>query len=1076
VKTKINLTIGRFFMIILTLFVIINKLKIYKRLISKIMTPKFYFKLIFASLCMVMASQGFSQTTISGTISDANTKEPLIGVSIQVKGKIIGTVSDVKGDFSLNTSIPLPFSVVVSYLGFKSQNVQIANDNTNLVITLEEQSILGQEVVVAASRVEESLMKSPVTVEKMDIRAIQQNASASFYEGLGNMKGIDVTTQGLLFRSLNMRGFGATGNPRTVQMIDGMDNSAPGLNFPMDNIIGIPELDLESVEVLPGAASALYGPNAINGLILMTSKSPFLYQGLSANIKTGIMSADNRDAKTTPFYDATIRYAKAFNNKFAFKVNFSYLTADDWQATDFTNLNAASGNPYERDAINIYGDEVQANMTTVANGLLASPAVPDELKGQLQGAIAAGLVPSTNVSRTGYNERDLVDYSTKSFKTNLALHYRLNDKIEAIGQFNYGYGTTVYTGTGRYSLRDFNLAQYKLELRGDNFTLKGYTTQERSGKSYTAGLAAVAMLDEVSPHANWFGEYLQGFLGGKLTGASDDASHTAGRNYADRNLPNPGTAEYDKLLNDNRDKDIVNGGGAFLEKTNMYHAEGIYNFKNQISFVDVLVGANVRQYQLRSNGTLFADTKDGRDGSIPINEWGGFAQAAKDVFNGHLKLTASMRYDKNENFEGQFSPRVSAVTSFGSSNIRLSFQQGFRIPTTQNQYIDLRTPSGTLIGGLPEFNSRYNLNSGIDLVTLTALSTGRFPFTNEQLASIQANATNYGIAAVTPSIPLIQQGVIAAVQQQVTAGVTAQVQAAVQAGQIAPENAQAAIIAGVTAQMSSPQIAETIKTQVEGVVTQKVTEVATQVGPAYAAAAIPKYQYKQLQPEKIVSYEIGYKAIIGKKLLVDAYYYYSKYTNFIGSVSVIVPTQAAGPGLPIESGVSSASTRLAYSRPANTSQEITVQGWAAQLDYSLPNRFTIGGNIAFNQLQGFTPSPELQNAGFNTPAYRYNLSFGRRIAPGNDFGFNINFRHQDEFTWESSFGVPTNTSLLRYQNTQVPAVNNIDAQVSYKLSAIKSIVKLGGSNIGGKPYIQAFGSPSVGSMYYISITFDELLN
>lgn len=1028
-----------------------------------------------------------AQSTITGIITDAATKEPLIGVSVQVKGKIIGTVTDIKGEFELNTSTPTPFDIVVSYIGFQTQEIEVSGDNTRLQISLDEQSILGQEVVVAASRVEESVMKSPVTVEKMDIRAVQQNASASFYEGLANMKGIDVTTQGLLFRSLNMRGFGATGNPRTVQMIDGMDNSAPGLNFPMDNIVGIPELDLESVEILPGAASALYGPNAINGLILMNSKSPFLYQGLSANVKTGVMVADNRDTKTTPFYDATIRYAKAFNNKWAFKVNLSYLTADDWQATDYTNLNAASGNPYETDAINIYGDEVQANMTTVANGLLASPGVPDALKGQLQGALDAGLVPNTNVSRTGFLERDLVDYKTKSFKTNLALHYRLNDKVEAIGQFNYGYGTTVYTGTGRYSLRNFNLAQYKLELKGDNFTLRGYSTQERSGDSYFAGLAAVGMLNDVSPHSVWFGEYLQGFLTGKLGGAADAASHAAGRAYADRNLPVSGSSEYNALYETYRNEAIADvdndgiTGGAFSEKTNMYHLDGVYNFKNEITFMDLLVGANYRKYVLRSDGTLFADTKTDaegnlRDGSIPINEWGAFAQVAKSVFNNHLKLTASMRYDKNENFDGQFSPRFSAVTSFGSSNIRLSVQQGFRIPTTQNQYIDLATPSGSLIGGLPEFNDRYNLGSGVSLVTLTQLATGQFPFTSEQVAFIQEKSTNYGIAAVTPSIPVIQESVIAAVQEQVTAGVTAQVQAAVQAGQIAPEDAEAAIIAGVTAQMTSPEIAATIESGVQAVVTEKVTEVANQVSAAYAAEALPKYQYKQLQPEKIVSYEIGYKGIIGKKLLVDAYYYYSKYTNFIGSTSIIVPIAAAGPGLPIESGVASASTRLAYSRPANTSQEITVQGWAAQLDYSLPNRFTIGGNIAFNELQGFTPSEELQSSGFNTPAYRYNLSFGRRIAPGNNFGFNINFRHQDEFTWESSFGVPTNSSLARYQNTQVPAVNNIDAQVSYKLSSIKSIIKIGGSNIGGKPYIQAFGSPSVGSMYYVSLTFDELLN
>lgn len=1028
---------------------------------------------------LLVAFFATAQTKISGTITDSETKEPLIGVSVQVKGKIIGTITDIRGEFVLNTSTPLPFDLTISYVGYATQEIQVSSDNTNLQISLDEQAILGQEVVVAASRIEESVLKSPVTVEKMDIRAIQQNPSASFYEGLSNMKGIDMTTQGLLFRSVNMRGFGATGNPRTVQMIDGMDNSAPGLNFPMDNIIGISELDLESVEILPGASSALYGPNAINGLILMTSKSPFLYQGLSGNVKTGIMSADNRDKKTTPFYDVSLRYAKAFNNKFAFKANVSYITADDWQATNYANLNAGSGNPYETDAMNIYGDEVQANLQTVANGLLASSSVPDAYKAQLKGAIDAGLVPNKNVSRTGFIERDLVDYNTKSFKTNLALHYRLNEKIEAIAQYNFGYGTTVYTGTGRYSLRDFNLAQYKLELRGDNFMLRGYTTQERSGKSYTAGLAAVAMLNSVNPHQLWFAEYLQGFLTGKLGGASDDAAHTAGRGYSDRNLPTPGSAEYNTLLDKYRDTDIVNGGGAFQEKTNMYHAEGVYNFKNEISFVDLLVGANVRQYQLRSNGTLFADQKDGRDGTIGINEYGGFVQAARAIFNDHLKLTGSVRYDKNENFEGQFSPRLSAVTTFGNSNIRVSYQKGFRIPTTQNQYIDLRTPAGTLIGGLAEFNNRYNLTSGISLATLSAFATdlAKNGANSKYITdAVKAKATAYATAAVTPSIPLIQQGVIAAVQAQVTAGVTAQVQAAVAAGQIAAENAAAAIAAGVAAQMASAAIQTTIATQVTAVVTQNITKVATQVIPAYATEALPKYKYKALQPEKIVSYEIGYKGLIAKKLLVDVYYYFSKYSNFIGGTSIIVPTAAAGPGLPIESGAASASTRLGYSRPSNTDADITVQGWAAQLDYSLPKGFNIGGNMAFNELTGFEVTPEQQYAGFNTPKYRYNLSFGKRIRSGDKVGFMLNLRHQDAFTWESSFVVPTNTSLPTFTNTTVAKITNFDAQVSYKLSSIKSIVKLGGSNIGGKPYVQAYGSPAVGSMYYISLTFDELLN
>ncbi|NBA87061.1 TonB-dependent receptor plug domain-containing protein [Emticicia sp. CRIBPO] len=1025
---------------------------------------------------LLMVNVAMAQTTISGTIIDAKTKEPLIGVSVQVKNKVIGTITDIKGKFELTTSTPLPLSIVISSIGYQGQEINVTAQNTNLNISLEDQSILGQEIVVAASRIEETVMRSPVAVEKMDLRTIRESAAPSFYDGIANLKGVDVTTQGLLFKSINMRGFGATGNPRTVQMIDGMDNQAPGLNFPVDNIVGMPELDVESVEVLPGAASALYGPNAINGLILMNSKSPFLYQGLSANIKSGIMSASNRETVTTPFYDLSVRYAKAINNKFAYKVNLSYIGAKDWEANNYTNLNLGgvqngsrgAGVDTDYDGVNIYGDEVQADMRTVANGLISAGLLP---------SAALGLVPTNvNVSRTGFKERDLVDYNTKSFKTNVALHYRLNEKLELIGQVNYGYGTTVYTGTGRYSLSKFNLTQGKIELKGDNFLLRAYTTQERSGESFFAGLQAVAMLNSIKPHQTWFGQYVGAFVQARGAGMAEDQAHLTARNAADAGMPAPGTDAFIALRDKYAQASIsapTDGGGGFLEKTNMYHAEGMYNFKNQIKFIDLIAGANVRRYQLRSNGTLFADLKDGRDGVIPIDEFGAFAQASKSMFKDHFKLTASLRYDKNENFEGQFTPRVSGVATFGQQNIRLSYQSGFRIPTTQNQYIDLRTPSGTLIGGLPEFDSRYKLATGIPVYVLTDFSKNPTKYITD---AVKAAATQYATAAVTAQLPTIQQGVIAAVQAQVTAAVTAQVNAAVAAGQIPAAQAPQAIQQGVIAQMNSDAVKATIATNVTAVVTQKVTEVATQVVPAYALAALPKYQAKPLVPEKIQSYEIGYKGLIAKKLFIDAYYYFSKYRDFLGGISVVVPTAAAGPGLPIESGAGSASTRLGYSRTANTSEDITVQGWALSANYSLEKGFNIGGNIAFNQLKGFTPSPEQQYAGFNTPDYRYNLSFGKRLGSGDKVGFNINFRHQNAFLWEASFNQPTTTSNTSFTNTTVPAINNIDAQVSFKLPAMKSIIKVGGTNIGGKPYIQAYGSASVGSMYYVSLSFDELLN
>lgn len=1035
---------------------------------------KLYVKKCLLGICCFLITQlSFAQTKVSGTITDATTKEPLIGVSVQVKGKVVGTITNTKGEFYFSVSTPPPFTLLISSVGYESQEMNVSGNSASINVALKEQAVLGQEVVISASRVEESVLKSPAAIEKMDIRTIRETASPSFYDALANMKGIDMTTQGLLFKSINMRGFGATGNPRTVQMIDGMDNQAPGLNFPVDNIVGMPELDVESVEVLPGAASALYGPNAINGLVLMNSKSPFLYQGLSATVKAGVMSASNRDVVNTPMTDFSMRYAKASkNNKFAFKVNLAYITAKDWQATNYTNLNLGgqqtgsrgAGTKTDYDGMNIYGDEVQANMTTVANGLIAAKLLP---------SAALGLIPNVNVSRTGFLEKDMVDYNTKSFKTNLAAHYRISDKVELVGQVNYGYGTTVYTGTGRYSLRNFNLTQAKVELRGDNFTLRAYTTQERSGQSYTAGLAAVAMLNSVKPHATWFGEYVGAFAAARGAGQSEEQAGITARGVADKGLPTPGSAEYSTLLNKFRDAAIVDGGGAFLDKTNLYHAEGVYNFKNQIKFIDLLAGANVRQYSLQSNGTLFSDKKEGRTGIIPINEYGAFIQGAKSLFKDHLKLSASIRYDKSQNFEGFFTPRLSAVASFGQQNFRVSYQTGYRIPTTQNQYIDLRTPAGTLIGAQPEFDSRYNLANGVDLATLTDFS--RNP-TKYITSAVIAKAQAYATAAVSAQLPAIQAGVTAAVQAQVTAGVTASVNAAVAAGQIPASQAAAAIAGGVAQTMALPSTQATIATNVQATLVSQITAVTTQVAPAYGLAALPKYQTAALKPEKISSYEIGYKGLIAKKLFIDSYFYTSKYTNFIGGTAILVPTAAAGPGLPIESGLGSASTRSAYSRPANSKEIVTANGFAISGNYSLTKGFNVGVNYAQNNLKGFTTSPEQQYAGYNTPKNRYNVSFGKRLNSGDKFGFNLNLRHQDEFVWEASFNQPTTTGVASFSNTIVPAVTTFDAQISYKLSSMKSIIKLGGTNIGGKPYIQAYGSAAVGSMYYVAITFDELLN
>ena len=222
-------------------------------------------------------------TVIQGRVVDLITGEPIFGASIQVKGNIMGTLSMPDGSFELLTDKAPPLTLTATIYGYLDEEMEITKKtNKNVEFQMLEDIVFGEEVVVSASRFDESIMESPVTIEQMDIRDIQKSTTVSFYESIANMKAVDQATVGVLNRVYNTRGFNSALNYRFVQRIDGMDNQLPGLNIAPSNFIGVSELDIERVELIPGASSALYGANAFNGVLNMSTKSPFLYPGLSA--------------------------------------------------------------------------------------------------------------------------------------------------------------------------------------------------------------------------------------------------------------------------------------------------------------------------------------------------------------------------------------------------------------------------------------------------------------------------------------------------------------------------------------------------------------------------------------------------------------------------------------------------------------------------------------------------------------------------------------------------------------------------------------------------------------------------
>src|SRR5690606_12042233 len=458
-------------------------------------------------------------------------------------------------------------------------------------------------------------------VEKMDILSIRSSPADTYYKAIGNLKGVDVTTSSINFQIINARGFNSTGNTRFVQLTDGMDTQAPALNFPIGNLNGPSELDVESVEFIPGASSALYGPNAFNGMLLVQSKSPFEYQGLSAFYKQGINHIGGRSGEPQniqPMYEGSIRYAHAFNNQLAFKVNASFMTEEDWYGTDYTDLNKRSQgelafNP-GANRIHVFGDEVSNNI-----GLLRNVAA-------IQGAFGpyANSLPDQVVSRTGYEERYLVDYGAENIKFNGALHYRITNKAELSYTFNYGSGTSVYTGAQRYSLNNFDISQHKLELSGDNFFLRAYTTRENSGDSYIADLTGVNINSEWEENTAWITDYSVGYLqsliqqgvapGALGTSEQQAVAHQVARGTADEGRYLPGSSDFN-AAKDRAVQDYIPAGSLFNDRSKMYMAEGQYDFKNEIDFLELQAGGSYRLYELGSNGTIFADV-EGNDITI----------------------------------------------------------------------------------------------------------------------------------------------------------------------------------------------------------------------------------------------------------------------------------------------------------------------------------------------------------------------------------------------------------------------------------------------------------------------------
>lgn len=915
-----------------------------------------------------------AQTEISGIVTDADLKDPIIGATVLIQGTTTGTTTDWDGTFSL--SLDLPATLEVSYIGYSTKEISVS-DNSRLEIVLSENAVLIDGVEVKATRISEKQKESPLTIEALDIIAIKETPAADFYDGLGSLKGVDLTAASLGFKVINTRGFNSTSPVRSLQIIDGVDNQAPGLNFSLGNFLGSSELDVNKVEIIVGAASAFYGPNAFNGVISMQTKDPFYHEGLSASIKL----AERNMFKTA------VRWADKFQNKngkdyLAYKLNFEYFQADDWVADNYNPVDDSevdASNPGRFDAVNIYGDEYQSGNDFTSIGLAVSP---------------NGL---RQWHRTGYREIDLVDYDTQNMKANATVHFRLNpDKEELspelIFRNSYSTGTTVYQGDNRFSLKGITFLQNTLELKKANkYFLRAYTTRTGAGESYDPYFTALSLLDASKENSEWTRDYTSYWLNeiqpqidesgypkgsvvfDPVTGIpsvefdADGAAqwlldnndqltdwHTEAANFADNELSllstaetfyQPGTERFDQKFNEitqnYRDQTGEKVGTRFFDNSALYHAHGEYTF-TPAWMNKIILGSNARLYTPESRGTVFSDFDD----KITNFEFGMYTGLEKSLADNNLKIQATLRADKNQNFDWLMSPAASVVyTPSQNRFFRLSFSSAIRNPTLSDQYLQLNVGRATLAG---------NLNGATDLITIESLSD--FFNTLDQDLLVYFD--------------------------------------------IAP-----------------------------------------------------------IRPERVKTFEAGYRTTLFEKVYADASYYFSTYTDFIGFQLGADATFDPTTGQP--------TSLQAFRYAANSNNTVNTQGASLGLNYYVARNFAINGNYSWNNLVKTVEDDPIIPA-FNTPEHKYNLGFSGRNLTLNlgtksidNVSFNINYKWIEGFLFEGS---PQFTGF-------VPTYDMLDAQFSVLIPNINTTLKVGASNLLNNQSFQTYGGPEIGRLAYIQMTY-----
>jgi len=415
---------------------------------------------------MLIPVLSFAQSTVTGTVVDAESNDPLQGVHIRVDGTTIGVVTDAQGAFRLTADRAIT-NLTVSYIGYRAQNIEVG-DQIQLTIRLEPGSVDLQPVIVSAARGSQARKDAPVAIATLTAAKLEESKPTMLYQALNQIPGVHMTNLGSEQHTMSIRQ-PIQYKALFVYLEDGMPIRPTGI-FNHNALIEINMASVGRVEVMRGPSSALYGSNAVGGAINFLTPEP-------TQEFTGYFNArmDNYGYRRSDF-----NASSTFGKLGVYGGGYVARQRDGWaDHTDFDKFSLTLRADYT------FSDQTKLSTTFTSNHLDAD---------------MTGSLDSTNFFGRGYSSLQTFTYrQVDATRIRTALTHDWNETNSTEVALSWRDNSVGQLPSYRVRNDRFNASRATGEINDNSFTSYVANVQHKTFLDFMQSALTVGVAGDLSP-------------------------------------------------------------------------------------------------------------------------------------------------------------------------------------------------------------------------------------------------------------------------------------------------------------------------------------------------------------------------------------------------------------------------------------------------------------------------------------------------------------------------------------------------------------------------------------------------